>query len=136
VRLIPLVDLQSQYRDIKADVAAAIERVLDSARLVLGPEGAAFEDEFAAFCRTGLTRAGLETYFAPRTGRAALNTCINQATPRTPNPQPLLIRNLTIQGRSASVDLRAEGQFLTFYFVKQGGRWLAVDQHGSAMPIQ
>jgi dTDP-4-amino-4,6-dideoxygalactose transaminase len=47
------VDLQSQYRDIKADVAAAIERVLDSARLVLGPEGAAFEDEFAAFCRTG-----------------------------------------------------------------------------------
>jgi dTDP-4-amino-4,6-dideoxygalactose transaminase len=53
VRQIPLVDLQSQYRDIKADVATAIERVLDSARLVLGPEGAAFEDEFAAFCRTG-----------------------------------------------------------------------------------
>src|SRR4051794_35454221 len=80
------------------------------------------------FCRDGITQSGLETYFAPRKGTAALNTCINQGDPkRSHNPDPLVTRNLTIQGSSASVDLKSQGQFLTFYLVKEGGRWKVND---------
>ena len=37
-------------RRCAASCAAAIERVLDSGRFILGPEVAAFENEFAAYC--------------------------------------------------------------------------------------
>ncbi|MGE3404027.1 MAG: DegT/DnrJ/EryC1/StrS family aminotransferase [Vicinamibacterales bacterium] len=50
--MIPLVDLQAQYRSIKPEVDAAIQRVLESSQFILGPEVEAFEQEFAAFCRT------------------------------------------------------------------------------------
>jgi dTDP-4-amino-4,6-dideoxygalactose transaminase len=50
--MIPLVDLQAQYRSIKAEIDAAILRALDSAQFVLGPAVAAFEQDFAAYCRT------------------------------------------------------------------------------------
>jgi dTDP-4-amino-4,6-dideoxygalactose transaminase len=49
---IPLVDLQSQYRSIRSDVLAAIGDALDSMRLTLGPNVAAFEEEFAGYCGT------------------------------------------------------------------------------------
>ena len=48
--MIPLVDLKTQYRTIKPEVDAAIQRVLDSGQFVLGPEVAAFEQEFALYC--------------------------------------------------------------------------------------
>lgn len=48
--MIPFVDLRAQHQSIKADVEAAIGRVLDSCQFTLGPEVAAFEEEFAAFC--------------------------------------------------------------------------------------
>jgi dTDP-4-amino-4,6-dideoxygalactose transaminase len=48
--MIPLVDLQAQYRSIKPDIDAAIARVLDSAQFVLGPAVSDFEKDFAAFC--------------------------------------------------------------------------------------
>jgi dTDP-4-amino-4,6-dideoxygalactose transaminase len=48
--MIPLVDLQAQYRSIKPEVDAAIQRVLDSAQFILGDEVAAFEREFAGDC--------------------------------------------------------------------------------------
>jgi dTDP-4-amino-4,6-dideoxygalactose transaminase len=48
---IPLADLRQQYRRIKSEVDAAVARVLDSAQFVLGEEVAAFEHEFASFCR-------------------------------------------------------------------------------------
>jgi dTDP-4-amino-4,6-dideoxygalactose transaminase len=47
---VPLVDLSAQFAPIKHDVLAAIEEVLDSMHLFLGPNNAAFEDEFAAYC--------------------------------------------------------------------------------------
>ncbi len=50
---IPLIDLQTQYQSLKPRVDAAVTRVLESGRFVLGPEVAAFEAEFAAHCRTG-----------------------------------------------------------------------------------
>ena len=50
---IPLVDLKAQYRSIKPEVDAAIQRVLDSAQFILGDEVLAFERDFAAYCGTG-----------------------------------------------------------------------------------
>lgn len=50
--MIPLVDLQAQYRSIKPDVDAAVQGVLDSAQFVLGPAVASFEKGFAAYCGT------------------------------------------------------------------------------------
>jgi dTDP-4-amino-4,6-dideoxygalactose transaminase len=47
---VPMVDLAAQYRSIEAEVQEAILRVIQSARFVLGPEGAAFEREMADLC--------------------------------------------------------------------------------------
>jgi hypothetical protein len=41
-------------------------------------------------------------------------------------------RNLTIQGSSASVDMRAQAQLLTLYFVKERGRWKLNDVSSTA----
>ncbi len=49
---IPLVDLKAQYQTIKPLVLPAIERVLESMSLYLGPEQLAFEEEFAAYSKT------------------------------------------------------------------------------------
>jgi dTDP-4-amino-4,6-dideoxygalactose transaminase len=51
--MIPLVDLQAQYRSIKSEIDPAVLRVLDSAQFILGEEVAAFEREFAAYCQAG-----------------------------------------------------------------------------------
>jgi len=45
---VPFLDLQAQYHSIKADVDAAVARVLESSQFVLGEEVACFEKEFAA----------------------------------------------------------------------------------------
>jgi dTDP-4-amino-4,6-dideoxygalactose transaminase len=50
--MIPFLDLQEQYRQIKPGIDAAITRVIDSAQFVLGPEVAAFEENFADHCNT------------------------------------------------------------------------------------
>jgi dTDP-4-amino-4,6-dideoxygalactose transaminase len=47
---VPYLDLKAQYQSIKPEIDAAIARVLDSCQFVLGPEVAAFEQEFAAYC--------------------------------------------------------------------------------------
>jgi dTDP-4-amino-4,6-dideoxygalactose transaminase len=49
---IPLVDLRAQYQTIKHEVLPAIERVLESMSLYLGPEQIAFEQEFAGYCQS------------------------------------------------------------------------------------
>ena len=49
---IPLVDLAAQFQPIKGDVMRAIEGVLGSMQLFLGPQAQAFEAEFAAYCGT------------------------------------------------------------------------------------
>ena len=49
---IPLVDLGGQYQRIKPEIDAAIQRVLDRAQYVLGPEVEALEQELAAYCGT------------------------------------------------------------------------------------
>ena len=46
---IPLVDLKAQYAIIKGEVDAAIQRVLDNATFILGPEVLDFEGAFARY---------------------------------------------------------------------------------------
>ena len=48
--MIPMLDLAAQYRSIKPEIDAAVVRVFESGRYVLGEEVAAFEREFAEFC--------------------------------------------------------------------------------------
>ncbi len=48
--MIPLLDLKAQYRTIKSELDTAVIRVLENAQFILGPEVAAFEQEFAAYC--------------------------------------------------------------------------------------
>jgi dTDP-3-amino-3,4,6-trideoxy-alpha-D-glucose transaminase len=47
----PLVDLHAQYESMRADIDAAIERVLHRQVFLAGPETRAFEIEFAAFAQ-------------------------------------------------------------------------------------
>ncbi len=49
---VPFVDLKAQYDSIRYEVAAAIQRVLESTAFAAGPFVAQFEKEFAAFCGT------------------------------------------------------------------------------------
>jgi dTDP-4-amino-4,6-dideoxygalactose transaminase len=49
---VPYLDLKAQYQSIKPEIDAAIARVLESCQFVLGPEVAAFEQDFAAYCGT------------------------------------------------------------------------------------
>ncbi len=48
VTSVPLLDLQAQYRPIRDDLLAAITRVCDSQRFILGPEVEGLEGELAA----------------------------------------------------------------------------------------
>jgi len=46
---IPMVDLQIQYQQLKGEIDRAIAGVLDTSFYILGPQGAAFESEAAAY---------------------------------------------------------------------------------------
>ncbi|OGC22889.1 transcriptional regulator [candidate division WOR-1 bacterium RIFOXYB2_FULL_42_35] len=46
---IPLIDLKAQYRSIKQELDEAIQRVIDEARFVLGPDVTAFEQEMGLY---------------------------------------------------------------------------------------
>jgi dTDP-4-amino-4,6-dideoxygalactose transaminase len=49
---IPLVDLKAQYATIRDEVRQAIDKVLDSMQLTIGPNVRAFDKEWAAYCGT------------------------------------------------------------------------------------
>ena len=63
---IPVIDLKRQYRAIQADVDEAVRRVVESGYYMGGPEVAAFEQEWAAYC-------GARYCVAVGSGTAALN---------------------------------------------------------------
>ena len=48
--MIPLVDLQAQYRSIRPEIDSALQQVLDDAQFALGPAVAGFESAFARYC--------------------------------------------------------------------------------------
>src|SRR5512132_1380044 len=49
---IPLVDLKTQYATIRDEVRQAIDEVLDSMQLTIGPNVRAFDNEWAEYCGT------------------------------------------------------------------------------------
>jgi len=55
--MIPLVDLKTQYRDIKSEIDSAIAHVLENAQFALGPAVEAFERDFSSYCGTTQTVA-------------------------------------------------------------------------------
>jgi len=67
--MIPMVDLQAQYAAIKEEIDDAVLGVLASGRFALGPEVAAFESEFAAYC-------GAEHGIAVNSGTSALHLAL------------------------------------------------------------
>ena len=48
--MIPFLDLGAAYRELKTEIDAAVQRVLDSGWYILGPEVEAFETEWASYC--------------------------------------------------------------------------------------
>ncbi len=46
--VVPLLDLQAQYTPLREEILAAVTRVCDSQRYIMGPEITALEDELAA----------------------------------------------------------------------------------------
>jgi dTDP-4-amino-4,6-dideoxygalactose transaminase len=50
---VPLFDTSSALAPLREELRAAVDRVLDSQRYILGPEVSAFEQEFAAYCGAG-----------------------------------------------------------------------------------
>ena len=67
--MIPFLDLNAQYKEIKPQVDAAVARVIESAQFVLGPEVAAFEERFAAYC-------GVRHCVAVNSGTSALHLAL------------------------------------------------------------
>jgi aminotransferase EvaB len=51
--MIPFFDYRPQYAGLRSEIDDAIKRVIDSGRLILGPEVERFETEFAAFVGAG-----------------------------------------------------------------------------------
>jgi dTDP-4-amino-4,6-dideoxygalactose transaminase len=49
---IPMTDLKVQYLEIKEEIDASIQRVIESGRFILGPEVEALEGEMARYCGT------------------------------------------------------------------------------------
>ncbi|MDB9851453.1 DegT/DnrJ/EryC1/StrS family aminotransferase [Amylibacter sp.] len=48
--MIPFMNLSAAYHELKPEIDAAMSRVLDSGRYILGPEVEAFESEWASYC--------------------------------------------------------------------------------------
>ncbi len=51
-RVVPLLDLGMQHREIAGEIEAAVKQVLESQKYILGPEVAALEREVAEYCQS------------------------------------------------------------------------------------
>jgi dTDP-4-amino-4,6-dideoxygalactose transaminase/acetyltransferase-like isoleucine patch superfamily enzyme len=67
--VVPFVDLKTQYAELRPEIQAALNRVLDSGAYILGEEVAAFEREFAAY-------SGAEFGIALNSGTSALHLAL------------------------------------------------------------
>jgi dTDP-4-amino-4,6-dideoxygalactose transaminase len=63
--LVPFVDLKAQFRALRAEILPRINQVMEDATFVLGPDVAAFEENFAAY-------VGVEHCVGVESGTAAL----------------------------------------------------------------
>jgi len=67
--VVPFLDLRAQYATVKAEIEQAVLNVLTSGAYILGPEVAAFEREFAAYC-------GAAEGIAVNSGTSALHAAL------------------------------------------------------------
>jgi dTDP-4-amino-4,6-dideoxygalactose transaminase len=67
--MVPMADLKAQYHSLKPEIDAAIARVLESSAFILGPEVAAFEQEFASY-------SGAEHGIGVNSGTSALHLAV------------------------------------------------------------
>lgn len=67
--MIPLLDLKAQYQNLKPEIDEAVGRVLADGAFILGPEVAAFEEEFAGYC-------GVRQAIAVNSGTSALHLAL------------------------------------------------------------
>jgi len=70
--MVPLLDLQAQYRAIGAELQSAVAAVLESGQFILGARVEDFEREFAAFC-------GSRHAIAVNSGTSALHLALVSA---------------------------------------------------------
>src|SRR5262245_35513489 len=47
---IPMLDLRAQYHSLKAELDAAVQRVIESTQFINGPDVEAMEQEVAKYC--------------------------------------------------------------------------------------
>ncbi len=66
---IPLVDLKAQYATIRAEIDAAIQRVIDTTTFIMGPDVRTFESAFANYC-------GVDQCIGVSSGTAALELAL------------------------------------------------------------
>jgi dTDP-4-amino-4,6-dideoxygalactose transaminase len=69
---VPMLDLAAEYRDLEAEVAEAVRKVIISGRFILGPEGEALEHEVAAYL-------GVKHAVAVASGTDALHLALRAA---------------------------------------------------------
>jgi dTDP-4-amino-4,6-dideoxygalactose transaminase len=69
---VPMLDLAAEYRDLEAELAAAVGKVIASGRFILGPEGEALEQEVAAYL-------GVKHAVAVASGTDALHLALRAA---------------------------------------------------------
>ncbi len=69
---IPLLDLESEYRELRGEIDAAIARTLDTRQFILGAEVAAFERDFAGYC-------GVKYAIGVNSGTSALHLALRAA---------------------------------------------------------
>jgi dTDP-4-amino-4,6-dideoxygalactose transaminase len=69
---VPFLDLKQQYLGIRDEIWSAVTAVFESTHYVLGPEVAAFEEEFAAYC-------GVRHAVAVNSGTSALHCALMAA---------------------------------------------------------
>lgn len=96
---IPWIDLKRQYLSIKEEIDSAVHRVLDSIRYVIGPEGDAFEREWADYC-------GARYAVALGSGTTAINLTL-KALGVSPGDEVITVGFTVSASLDAIVDLGA-----------------------------
>lgn len=96
---VPFLDLNAQYRSIKADIDPAIQQVIDSSAFVLGPAVEQFEKDFATFC-------GAQYCVAVNSGTAALALLL-QAHGIGPGDEVITVANSFFASAEGIVEIGA-----------------------------
>src|SRR3974390_992732 len=82
---VPILDLKTEYGELREEILAALDRVCQKSAFVLGEEVEAFEREFADFCGTKHCVALANGTAALHVGLLALGVQADHEVITTPN---------------------------------------------------